>query len=78
MEGILLGGILGPIANLLGLIMNGIYEFFNLLGVENIALSIIVFTFITKTLMLPLTFKQQKFTKLQSRITPEVQKVQEK
>ena len=74
MEGILLG----PIANLLGLIMNGIYEFFNLLGVENIALSIIVFTFITKTLMLPLTFKQQKFTKLQSRITPEVQKVQEK
>ena len=78
MEGILLGGILGPIANLLGLIMNGIYEFFNLFGVENIALSIIVFTFITKTLMLPLTFKQQKFTKLQSRITPEIQKVQEK
>lgn len=78
MDGILLGGILGPIASLLGNIMNGIYLFFNMFGVENIALSIIVFTFITKTLMLPLTFKQQKFSKLQSRITPEIQKIQAK
>lgn len=79
MEGILLiGNILNPIASLLGMIMNGIYEFFHLFGVQNIALSIFVFTFITKTLMLPLTIKQQKFSRLQSRITPEVQKIQEK
>lgn len=58
--------------------MNGIYEFFHLFGVQNIALSIIVFTFITKTLMLPLTIKQQKFSKLQSKIAPELQKIQEK
>lgn len=58
--------------------MNGIYEFFHLFGVENIALSIIVFTFITKTLMFPLTFKQQKSSKLQAIIAPEVQKIQEK
>lgn len=58
--------------------MNGIYEFFHLFGVENIALSIIVFTFITKTLMLPLTIKQQKFTRLQTKIAPEIQKIQEK
>lgn len=74
----LLGSILSPIAKLLGLIMNGIYEFFHLFGVQNIALSIIIFTFITKTLMLPLTIKQQKFTKLQSKIAPEIQKIQEK
>ena len=74
----LLNNILKPIASILGIIMNGIYEFFHLFGVQNIALSIIIFTFITKTLMLPLTIKQQKFTRLQTKITPEVQKIQEK
>jgi YidC/Oxa1 family membrane protein insertase len=72
------GGLLGPINSLLGLIMNGIYEFFSLFGVHNIALSIIVFTFITRTLMLPLTIKQQKFTKLSSKMNPELQKIQAK
>ena len=75
----LLGNILKPIASLLGLIMNGIYEFFNLLfKTQNIALSIFMFTFIVKTLMFPLTIKQQKFSRLQSKITPEVQKIQQK
>ncbi|HHU72939.1 MAG TPA: YidC/Oxa1 family membrane protein insertase [Clostridiales bacterium] len=72
------GGMLGPIANLLGLIMNGIYEFFHLFGIQNIALSIIVFTFITKSLMIPLTLKQQKFTKLSSKMNPELQAIQAK
>ncbi|TAH71508.1 MAG: YidC/Oxa1 family membrane protein insertase [Anaerolineaceae bacterium] len=74
----LLGNILNPIASLLGLIMNWIYEFFHLFGIQNIALSIFVFTFIVKTLMFPLTIKQQRFSRLQSRITPEIQKIQEK
>jgi len=74
----LFGKIVNPIASLLGLIMNAIYNFFNLFGIENIGLSIIVFTFITKTLMLPLTIKQQKFSRLQAIITPEIQKIQEK
>jgi YidC/Oxa1 family membrane protein insertase len=69
---------LGPIASILGLIMNAIYEFFHLFGIQNIALSIIVFTFIVKTLMLPLTIKQQKFTKLSSVMNPELQKIQAK
>jgi YidC/Oxa1 family membrane protein insertase len=72
------GLILGPIASLLGLIMNAIYEFFHFFGIQNIALTIFVFTFITKTLMLPLTIKQQKFTKLSSRMNPEIQKIQAK
>ena len=58
--------------------MNAIYEFFHLFGIQNIALSIIVFTFIVRTLMLPLTIKQQKFTKLSSRMNPELQKIQAK
>lgn len=72
------GGILAPIASLLGLIMNGIYEFFHLFGIQNIALSIIIFTFITKSLMIPLTMKQQRFTKVSSRMNPELQKIQAK
>lgn len=72
------GGVLGPIATVLGWIMNAIYEFFHLFGIQNIALSIIFFTFIVRTLMLPLTIKQQKFTKLSSRMNPELQKIQAK
>jgi len=72
------GGWYGPIATVLGLIMNAIYEFFNLFGIQNIALSIIIFTFIVRTLMLPLTIKQQKFTKLSSVMNPELQKIQAK
>ncbi len=71
-------GVLGPIAVILGWIMNAIYEFFHLFGIQNIALSIIVFTFIVRALMLPLTIKQQKFTKLSSRMNPELQKIQAK
>jgi YidC/Oxa1 family membrane protein insertase len=72
------GGLLGPIAVILGWIMNAIYEFFHLFGIQNIALSIIIFTFIVRALMLPLTIKQQKFTKLSSRMNPELQKIQAK
>lgn len=75
---LLLGSILTPIAKILGWIMNGIYAFFNLMNIHNVALAIFVFTFITKMLMLPLTIKQQKFSKLSSIINPEVQKIQAK
>jgi YidC/Oxa1 family membrane protein insertase len=58
--------------------MNGIYAFFSLMNIHNVALAIFVFTFITKMLMLPLTIKQQKFSKLSSIINPEIQKIQAK
>lgn len=72
------GGILGPIVSLFGIIMNAIYSFFSLMGIHNIALTIIIFTFITRALILPLTIKQQKFSKLSSRMNPELQKIQAK
>ena len=71
-------GILKPIAWVLGVILNAIYNFVELFGIENIALCIILFTFVVKMLMLPLTIKQQKFTKLQSKMSPELQKIQQK
>ncbi|RHP33876.1 YidC/Oxa1 family membrane protein insertase [Lachnotalea sp. AF33-28] len=70
--------ILGPIASLLGYIMNGIFEFCSLFGVQNIGLCIILFTLIVKLLMLPMTVKQQKYSKLTSVMNPELQAVQAK
>lgn len=72
------GGLLGPIASVLGWILNGIYEFLDLFGIQNVGLVIILFTFISRGLMIPLTIKQQKFTKLSSKMNPEIQKIQAK
>ena len=64
------GAILGPIAKVLGYILQGIYAFFDLFGIHNTGLCIIVFTFIINGLMIPITIKQQKFSKLNSVMTP--------
>ena len=82
MSGILLtkdsGFILGPIARLLGLIMEGIFWVIDLIGIPNIGLAIILFTIVVNVLMMPITIKQQKFSKLSSIIQPEVQAIQAK
>ncbi|MDD3222189.1 MAG: membrane protein insertase YidC [Clostridia bacterium] len=72
------GGILGPFAWILGLIMNYIYEFLDFVGIPNVALAIILFTLITNLLMLPLTIKQQRYTRVSSIVTPEIQKINKK
>ncbi len=79
------GLIMGPISRLLGWILNGIYEFLSLfhedvngIGIANIALCIILFTIIVKMLMLPLTIKQQKSTRLSSQMSPELTAINEK
>lgn len=73
------GAILGPIAKLLGWILDAIYMFmFHVFGIENVGLSIIIFTVVIYTLMLPLTYKQQKFSKLSQMMQPELKAVQEK
>lgn len=71
-------GILGPFAWIMGIILNTIYEFFSLFGIHNIAICIVLFTFVIKMLMLPLTIKQQKFTRLSSKMNPEITKIQNK
>ncbi len=70
--------IVGPVANVLGFVMNGIYEFLDMLTIPNIGICIILFTLIVKALMLPLSIKQQKFTKLNSVMAPELQEIQKK
>ena len=79
------GLLMGPISRVLGWILNGIYEFLTLftedvngIGMANIALCIILFTIVVKMLMLPLTIKQQKSTKLSSQMSPELTAINEK
>lgn len=83
MSGIVLtaydGAILGPIAKLLGWVMNGIYlGMYKLFGIENIGLSIILLTIVIYLCLLPLTIKQQKFSKLSQKMQPEIQAIQAK
>jgi len=66
------------VVKLLGLIMNGIFEFLNLIGIPNIGLSIILFTIVIYLLLMPLTIKQQRFSKLSARMNPEMQAIQAK
>ncbi len=72
------GAFLGPIAKLLGLIMNGIYHVMAMIGIENVGLTIIIFTIVIYAFMLPLTYKQQKFSKLSQKMQPELQAIQKK
>ncbi len=79
------GLIMGPISRVLGWIINGIYEFLTLftddvngIGMANIALCIILFTIVVKMIMLPLTIKQQKSTKLSSQMSPELSEINAK
>ena len=72
------GSILGPIAKVLGQILEWLAEFLHLFGVENIGITLILFTFIVNTLMLPLTIKQYKFQKIQSSLAPELARIQKK
>ena len=66
--------IIGPIATLLGYIMDGIYR----IGIHNVAWCIIIFTVIVNLLLLPLTIKQQRFMKLNSIMQPELMALQKK
>ena len=70
--------VIGWIARLLGMIMNGIFYVIDLIGLPNVGLAIILFTIVVNLLMLPLTIKQQKFSKLSAKMNPEIQAVQAK
>ena len=72
------GMIIGPIASLLGMFMNGIFYVLNMIGIPNIGLAIIIMTVLIYMAMLPLTIKQQKFSKLQRKMQPELNKINKK
>ena len=70
--------IIGPIASLLGYIMNAIFMLQEKIGIANIGLCIILFTIVIYLLMMPLTIQQQKFSKLSAKMNPELQAIQKK
>ena len=72
------GGILGPIASILGWVMDRLFAITGVFGIENIGLCIILFTIVVKLLMLPLTIKQQKSSKPMAVMQPEIQAIQKK
>lgn len=73
------GKILGPIAKyILGPIVNVIFIAVDKIGIPNIALTIILFTIVINMALLPLTIKQQKFSKLSAKMNPEIQAIQAK
>jgi len=72
------GSILGPIAVFLGWIMDKIYVLLAAIGIENIALTIFIFTFVIYLCMFPLTYKQQKFAVLTRKMQPEMKAIQDK
>jgi len=70
--------LIGPIAKVLGYIMNGIFMILDKIGLPNIGVAIILFTLVIKALMIPLSIKQQKYSKLQAVMQPELQAIQAK
>lgn len=72
------GGVLGPFATVLGVVMDWLFNLTSTFGIQNIGLCIILFTLVTKLLMFPLTLKQQKSSKLMSVMQPELSTVQAK
>lgn len=72
------GFLIGNIAKILGFIMNAIFEVLNKFGIVNVGLCIILFTVIFYMLMLPMTIKQQRSSKMMSVMNPEIQAIQKK
>ena len=70
--------IIGWIATIMGFMMKYIYQALDSFGIQNIGLCIIIFTIIIRIFMLPLMIRQQKFTKINQAMQPEIQKIQKK
>ena len=70
--------IIGPVSQLLGYLMNGIFTVLEKIGIPSIGLAIIIFTLVIYLCMMPLTVKQQKFSKLSAKMNPELQAIQSK
>ena len=66
--------VIGWFAEMLGFIMNLIFD----LGIANIGVAIIIFTIVINVIMIPLTIKQQKSSKLMAVIQPEIKAIQDK
>ena len=70
--------ILGQVSTLLGWLMDGIYRILDMVGIQNVGLSIIIFTLIIYMILTPIQIKQQKLSKMTAIMNPELQAIQKK
>lgn len=70
--------IIGQAAWLLGKVMDMIYNLLESVGIINLGVCIIILTIVIYMLLMPLTIKQAKFSKMSSAMNPEIQKIQKK
>lgn len=72
------GGILYPIVRVFGWVIEAIYHGLAAVGIHNVGLCIILFTLISKLILLPLTMKQQRSMKIMQAAQPELNKITKK
>ena len=72
------GGFLKPFAIVMGWIMEWIFNILNAIGIGNVGLTIILFTVVIRLILLPMTIKQQQFSKMNQLMQPEMKKIQKK
>lgn len=66
------------VAEILGLLMNGIFNVIESIGIPNVGIAIILYTIIMYIAMTPLQIKQQKFSKMNAVMAPELNKIRKK
>ncbi len=74
-------GILKPFAWLLGKIIDVLFNLVDLIPWESLpvlGICVILFTIVVRLILLPMTIKQQKFSKLSNMMNPEIQAIQAK
>jgi YidC/Oxa1 family membrane protein insertase len=58
--------------------MEGLFFVLDKIGIPNIGIAIILFTIFVNVCLIPLTYKQQKFSKLSLKMNPEIKAIQKK
>jgi len=73
------GMIVGPISRVLGTVYNAVFNFiYNMNEAHALGIAIIIFTIIVKTVLIPLSYKQQKSTFEMQKLQPEMEKIKKK
>ena len=72
------GGILTPFVIIFGWIIRAIYDGLAAMGIYNVGLCIILFTLVSKLILLPVTMKQQRSMKINQHMQPEINKITKK
>ncbi|MBQ7265093.1 MAG: YidC/Oxa1 family membrane protein insertase [Firmicutes bacterium] len=74
------GIIVGPIARVIGFLINILFNFVHMITGDpnSLGITIIFLTILMRIIMIPLSYKQQKSTAKMQELAPEIKKIQEK